>query len=162
MPSKGNLASLQAYVQALRAVGKGGARRVSRALSNKAKALVDEGFARGMAPNGAAWAPLKVRSGQPLRDTRQLQNSTLPVDAGRGFRISSAVHHGDVHQRGATIQAKGRTLYSRKLNMAFGKSVTISARPFLPREGNLPARWQTGLDEAAREAIARMLKGAGG
>ena len=156
---KGSLADLSRYLQALRLLGKGGTKRVSRAVSEEAKLLVDEGFQRGIAPDGAAWRPLKVRAGQPLRDTRRLQSSLVPVDTGRGFRIATNLAYARVHQFGAIIQAKNaRTLYSRKSKIAFGKKVRIPARPFLPREGTLPDRWAKGLDEAAREAISLMLK----
>lgn len=157
--SRGNLAALAAYITALRLVGKGGVKRVSRAVSEEAKMLVDEGFARGISPAGAAWAPLQVRAGQPLRDTRRLQSSLAPVDTGRGFRISTNVSYAAVHQYGATIRAKGKHgLYSPKLKAHFGKKVKIPARPFLPRDGKLPSRWSKGLDEAAKEAIALLLK----
>jgi phage gpG-like protein len=156
---KGNLASLQKHLKAIQALGKTGLKRVSRAVSEEAKTLVDEGFAQGVSPSGQRWRGLKVRQGQPLRDTRRLQSSLAPVDNGNGFRISTNLHYARVHQFGAIIKAKAaRTLYSRKAKKFFGKVVKIHARPFLPREGKLPARWAQGLDEAARDVLNLILK----
>jgi len=156
---KGNLASLQKHLKAVQALGKTGLKRVSRAVAEEAKTLVDEGVAQGISPSGRAWKALKVRQGQPLRDTRRLQSSLAPVDTGNGFRISTNVRYARVHQFGAVIRAKSaKVLYSRKNKRFFGKVVKIPARPFLPREGTLPARWATGLDEAARAILALILK----
>jgi phage gpG-like protein len=157
---RGDVSKLTAYLTALRLLGRGGVKRVSRAVSEDAKTLVDDGFARGIAPNGTPWKPLRFRAGQPLRDTSRLQRSLVPVDTGRGFRISTSVRYAAVHQYGAIIKAKNaRTLYSRKSKVAFGPSVKVPARPFLPRQGHLPPRWSTSLNEAAQEAIQMMLRG---
>ncbi len=156
---KGNLAALEAHLKALRVLSRGGLKRVSRAVSEESKTLVDEGFARGIAPDGQAWRRLKTRAGQPLRDTRRLQSSLVPVDTGSGFRISTNLHYARVHQFGAVIRAKkARGLYSAKAKRFFGKIVKIPARPFLPREGTLPDRWAKGLNAAASDAIDLILK----
>lgn len=159
MSLKGSLAPLQAYITALRLVGKGGVKRVSRAVSEEAKTLIDEGFSRGIEPSGARWVPLRFRSGQPLRDTGRLQRSLAPVDTGTGFRVSTNLRYAALHQYGGKIKARGRTLYDPRTKTAFGKSVRVPARRYLPRDGGaLPARWTRNLDEAASEAISLMLK----
>lgn len=152
------LAALSAYITALRLVGKGGVKRVSRAVSEEAKLLVDQGFARGIDPDGGAWVGLAVRAGQPLRDTGRLQRSLAPVDTGRGFRISTNLRYARIHQEGGTVSTAKRTLFNPRTKMAFGKKVRIPARPFLPRDSKLPARWSKELNEAAREAIRHLLK----
>lgn len=158
-PITGPLARLQAYITALRLVGKGGVKRVSRAVAEEAKTLIDDGFARGIAPDGTKWPPLRFRSGQPLRDSGRLQRSLAPVDTGTGFRASTNLVYAALHQYGGKIKARGKTLYDRRTKTAFGKSVRIPARRFLPRDGGaLPARWSRGLNEAATEAIALMLR----
>lgn len=154
------LATLASYITALRLLGRGGTKRISRAVTEEAKSLTDETFRRGIDPTGKAWAPLRTRSGQPLRDTGRLQRSLAPVDTGRGFRLSTSLIYARLHQQGGRVTArKSKGLYNARTGQHFGRSVRIPARPFLPRQtGALPARWSKALEQAAREAISLLLR----
>ena len=158
MSLNGRMAPVHASLTALGVLGKAGVKRVSRAVAEEAKTLIDDGFAKGQAPDGRRWPGLVARKGQPLRDTGRLQRSLAPVDTGKGFRVSTNLVYARLHQYGGKIKAKGKTLYNARTKTAFGKSVTVPARPYLPRNsGALPARWSRALDQAASEAIAMML-----
>lgn len=98
------------------------------------KADVDMNFRRGHGPDGGPWAPLKVRKGQPLRDTGRLQRSiTWQADATRVV-IGTNLLYARLQQFGGTIKPnKGKYLVfpAGKGKMAFARSVTIPARPFI-------------------------------
>ena len=111
--------------------------RVSSALSDVALSKIQRGFASSTSPDGAPWAPLKHRQGQPLRDTRALQNglsTPKSVDVG-GFSIGASVPYAGFHQHGAP-------------------GAKIPARPFLPLAG-LPASWR----DAFNRTVSKLLRG---
>lgn len=149
----GDFTQLALLQSQLARIGSEGVKRVAKQVGLECKALVAEGFSRGVSPSGQAWAPVR-RGGQPLRDTGRLASSITLNDTGAGFTVGTNVSYAAVHQYGATIHAKGkRGLYSPKLRQFFGKTVTIPARPFLPEGDSLPATWATRLDEAALDAL---------
>lgn len=107
------------------------------------------GFKAGSSPYGQPWAPLKIRQGQPLRDTGRLQNSITPAADATGVTIGTNVRYAAIHQFGGTIRPKagpflvfpiGGGRFARK------KQVTIPARPFMPLDDtgapNLPPGYQ--------------------
>lgn len=154
MAVTGDFAELAALRAKLARVGQDGLKRVSKQVAIEAQALVTDSFARGVSPDGVAWAPLKVRAGQPLRDTGRLLASLTPQDTGSGFVISTDVVYAALHQQGGTIRTKRkRALYSAKAGRFFGVSVTIPARPFLPTGDTLPASWVGPLTETIDEAL---------
>lgn len=112
------------------------------------------GFRAGVDPYGRAWAKLKKRKGQPLRDTGRLASSFSFELTGDGFRIFSNVTYGAVHQSGASIKTKGRAnaheakggrFMSRakasrakgsvKVSFSPGGTITIPARKMVPDVG---------------------------
>lgn len=104
-------------------------------------------FADSRDPYGAAWLPLKTRSGQPLLNTRKLQASITHAVEPHAVTIGTNANSGGVpyprvHQFGAFIQAKNAPYLRFKTpnGWASKKSVTIPARPFLPTNG-LPSEW---------------------
>lgn len=72
-------------------------------------------FAAGKSPQGATWAPLKHRSGKPLRDKGLLMASvTASGAAGNVETITDStltfgtnLDYASIHQRGGTITPKG-------------------------------------------------------
>ncbi len=145
------LAELQAKLKAL--ASSKATKAISREVATEAGLLVSEGFQQGMSPDGKPWAPLVVRSGQPLRDTGRLAASVTIKDTGAGFTAGTNTVYAGVHQHGAVITAKrARQLYSAKLHIGFGKSVRIPARPFLPT-GELPPAWVERIKEAVEDAM---------
>jgi phage gpG-like protein len=133
---------------------------LSRVLMAEALELVDEGFATSTAPDGSPWAPLKLRAGQPLRDTRRLQGSFTGVFSARGFRIGTNVMYAPTHQEGRTIRPRrAQMLRWRVGGRSFAaKEVTIPARPMLPTGSKLPPRWKTAFDEAAIEYMRTVMR----
>ncbi len=116
---------------------------------------VRQSFIRGESPYHEPWAPLKLRAGQPLRDTGRLMNSiTYQVWAGY-VEVGTNVCYAPVHQFGATIKARpgqpGRNRCGRRKGVPFlvfqgadrkpifARQVTIPARPFLPDTRGFPA-----------------------
>lgn len=126
-------------------------------IGEEARDLVLEGFSAGHAPDGTAWAPLKVRSGMPLRNDGGLAGSITFHVSGLNVSVGTNVWYGAVHQKGMVIKPKKKkALYSAKLKIMFGKKVTIPARPFLP-VGTIPAAWGAKFKEVAGETIEAVL-----
>lgn len=92
-------------------------------------------FKMGIDPWGNPWQALKLRKGQPLRDTGRLNRSiTSRVDKD-GVTVGTNVFYAPVHQFGATIvpkTAKRLVFPGPSGRMIFAKKVSIPARPFLP------------------------------
>lgn len=92
-------------------------------------------FKLGIDPWSNPWAALKMRKGQPLRDTGRLQRSiSSRVDAD-GVTVGTNLIYAPVHQFGATIvpkKAKRLVFPGPGGKMIFAKKVVVPARPFLP------------------------------
>lgn len=100
---------------------------------------VQLGFKNGVSPYGQQWAPLKIRQGQPLRDTGRLRASIGQSADRTGVTVGTNVSYAAVHQFGATIRPKkpgGRLVFPGAGKMIFARQVTIPARPFMPLDGN--------------------------
>lgn len=116
------------------------------------------GFKASKSPHGETWRPLKMRDGQPLRDTRRLQSSIGANVNGDGVDIGTNVLYARTHHFGAVIVPKAARWNERARKFLafqvggrtiFARSVTIPARPFMPVNASgqldLPAAWQTGI-----------------
>lgn len=139
---------------------------VGRVLVNRVRLC----FKLGIDPWGSPWAKLKIRRGQPLRDTGRLQRSIVAradaegVTVGTGLRAESGASYPAVHQFGATIgpaKAKRLVFPGPGGALVFAKKVTIPARPFLPlRRGSdvvaLPIPWSVDVVRALRAYFARV------
>lgn len=121
-------------------------RRIGAALVSN----VQLGFKAGASPDGQAWAPLKIRKGQPLRDTGRLRSSINAQADDSGVTVGTNVDYAAVHQFGTTIKPKkqgGRLVFAGGSGgLIFAKQVTIPARPFMPLDASgavdLPASYQ--------------------
>ena len=117
--------------------------RVGAAVLSK----VQLGFKTGTDPWGNAWAPLKLRKGQPLRDTGRLNRSIRSKPDADGVTIGTNLIYARVHQYGATIvpvKAK-RLAFQGPAGPIFAKKVVVPARPYLPLKGgsvDLPDTWR--------------------
>lgn len=127
---------------------------VGRALVNRIRLC----FKLGIDPWGTPWAALKLRKGQPLRDTGRLNRSITANADNTGVTVGTNLVYARVHQYGATIQpVKARRLAfpGPSGRMIFAKKVTIPARPYLPlRRGivaaELPPSWSADITRALR------------
>lgn len=102
------------------------------------------GFRRSTAPDGSKWKSVQ-RGGQPLRDTRRLQESIRARFSHLRAEVGTNVKYGPAHQYGVNKSVKIRT-HTRVINKAFGRQLrfpvaqtvrahnrkmNIEARPFL-------------------------------
>lgn len=144
---------------------------IGRILTTK----IQLGFRASTSPWGVPWAPLKVRKGQPLIDTRRLLSS-ITYNAGDGYvDIGTNVSYAPYHQFGFTVHVAEHTkdLYfmqdrsgnvgnrfvrkdrSNFVQKAIVKAhdIVVPARPFLPitqDEVNLPQSWANDSLQAIR------------
>lgn len=153
---------------------------VYRTIGNTVVNRVRMCFRMGIDPWGSPWAPLKIRQGQPLRDTGRLQRSITARPDSTGVTIGTNVSYAPVHQFGATIKPKlkpmryrvtdqqssrfgqivttpgGRLVFPGPNGMIFAKQVTVPARPFLPIRQRAAA---VALPPAWSVAVVNSLKG---
>lgn len=139
--AKAKLAALAAATSDMRPVYE----TIGRVLTNRIRL----GFKLGIDPWGSPWAKLKLRQGQPLRDTGRLQRSITAQPDAQGVTVGTNLLYAPVHQFGATIapkKAKRLVFPGPGGKLIFAKKVTIPARPFMPlRRGGsavvLPPAW---------------------
>ncbi|GLX85057.1 Mu-like prophage FluMu G protein 2 [Thalassotalea loyana] len=92
------------------------------------------GFKRGVAPDGSKWAPLKIRKGQPLRDTGRLQQSINSQLSPAVVEVGTNVFYAPFHHHGAVIKPKkpgGKLKFSAAGRVFFLKKAVLPARPFI-------------------------------
>lgn len=115
-------------------------------------------FKLGVDPWGNPWLALKLRKGQPLRDTRRLQASITSNPDQKGVTIGTNVLYARTHQHGATIvpvKAKRLVFPGPNGKLIFAKKVVVPARPFFPLKGQaetveLPPTWAKSVVDALR------------
>lgn len=131
-----------------------GIQDLARNIGEEAVELVREGFEQERDPYGAPWAPLTYRDGAILRDRGVMLNSLHVATATESqVTIAMGVWYAIVHQTGKTIVprfAKALRFMSHG-KPVFAQKVTIPARPFFPREADLPASWVASIDEMTNE-----------
>lgn len=123
------------------------------------------GFRTGISPFGQAWSPLKIRQGQPLRDTGRLASSITYRVGGSGsdqhVDVGTNVDYAPIHQYGGFIKPK-TAKYLRFMGSAgvvFSKGVYIPDRPFLPIKGDtfeLPQPWGLAVLKALRNHFEKV------
>jgi phage gpG-like protein len=149
--------ALDALIRKVRTAAGGGGLydRVKTALAAEALTQVALGFREGRAPDGEAWAPLKVRRGRPLRDTGRLLNSFSYEILPTGFRIGTKTFYARVHQYGRVIVPRKAKLLrfpigrGARKRYAFARKVNVPARPMVPSEGRLTPLWARAFRRAA-------------
>ena len=138
-------------------------RRLLRGVSAEVNQQVTAGFWFSRDPYGKPWQPLKFGGGQPLMKSKALLRAAqsrvvLPATA---VLIQVDLVYAGVQQRGAKIRAKrAKALRFRAGGRwVFAKSVTIPARTFVPKEGDLPPRWRDGIANVIGALVVAHLKG---
>lgn len=128
---------------------------VGRVLVNRIRL----GFKLGIDPWGSPWLALKLRKGQPLRDTGILQRSIVSRADADGVTVGTKqMPRAAVHQYGATIvpkKAKRLVFPGPGGKLIFAKKVVVPARPFLPLRKDsvavaLPPAWSVLVVNALR------------
>lgn len=121
----------------------------------EARAQVRRSFAEGRDPYGRGWAPLKLRSGGPLRDTGQLAEFDVRLTP-RGFVLTSGPHPApQTHQYGATITPKvpgGWLTFSVDGTFFRVRSVTIPRRQMVPEKTWGPI-WERAFEQRFRRIL---------
>lgn len=129
-------------------------RELAANIAEEAIELVKQGFEEERDPYGNAWAELQCRDGRILRDTGvMLQSLHVQEATETQVTIAMGVWYAIVHQTGKTIvprTAKALRFMVRG-KPVFAQRVEIPARPFFPREGELPDAWRRAFDEVATE-----------
>lgn len=159
-----DLAQVQARLAKIKAEG-GDTGKAVRAFGSVVLNRIKMGFRLGRSPRGQSWLPLKLRDGQPLRNTGALMQSITMQAVPGGVEIGTNRIGARVHQFGATIKPKNGKFLRIPGNFSsagatgpiFTKQVTIPARPFMPMTASggvdLPPAWiQSGLD-AMKKAL---------
>lgn len=121
MSLTGDFAKLQTMIAAFEEAGASdftGA--LGKNLAAETISLVQREFRSQSDPYGAAWAPLKARSGMILSDTGHLRGSVTVAGSSTEVRVVIGASYGAYHQRGTR---------------------RMPARPILPREGDIPSAW---------------------
>jgi len=126
-------------------------------------------FKLGIDPWGSPWAALKIRKGQPLRDTGRLNRSIVANPDKDGVTVGTNVKHARVHQFGATIvpvKAKHLVFPGPNGRMIFAKEVVVPARPFMPlkrdsRVVSLPPSWSVDVTRSLRAYFRNAAQKAG-
>ena len=124
---------------------------------------INLGFKLGIDPFGNPWTKLKLRKGQPLRDTGRLQRSITAKADAKGVTVGTNVAYARTHQFGATIEpkkAKRLVFQGPGGRLIFAKKVVIPARPFLPLRADaqvaaLPPDWSVAVVRAIRNYIKK-------
>ncbi len=119
--------------------------------------LVRLTFHESRDPYGRPWKPLKLRDGQPLRNTGLLMNSVTHLVRGNSVEIGTNVPYAPVHQFGARIEPKrARFLVFRDGQGGWirARKVEVPARPFLPTDG-LPDDWERSVLDVLSQSIMR-------
>lgn len=140
---------------------------LGRLLVNRIRVL----FRLGIDPWGTPWLPLKIRKGQPLRDTGRLQRSISFTATDDGVSVGTNLRQAALQQFGGTIVPKPgnkRLVFKGPAGtVIFAKKVVVPARPFMPlrRFGAppaLPPEWSVAASGAIRAYLDNAASKAGG
>lgn len=147
----GDFRELEALHAKVREAARGGLKeRLLKAAATAALTEAQLGFRESVDPTGMPWAPLKFRTGKPLRDTGRLANSFTSRPTERGFVVGTNVSYAATHQYGATIVPKNRKelrFKGRGKGWIFAKRVVIPARPMVPWP-HLSEKWSIAIKKA--------------
>lgn len=170
MGLSGDFGSLHKLIVGLEQMGGSRVREaVGIAMAAELTTQVQLEFRESRDPWGNAWAPLVLRAGKPLQDTRaHLEGSFSAHGDANTVKVGFGFAYAHVHQYGATIHAKT----ARGLRIPVGRgrgrsfitkqSVRIPARPMLPGKGQgLPAAWERELRAAAEETLLEVFRSLG-
>ena len=164
MGALGDSGQLKKLIDSMRGVSRSAWRtKLMKVLSQEAVALSQECFANSKAPDGSAWAPLRVRNGQPLLDTGRLRNSINGRGQGAdSFIVGTNVKYAALQNFGGTIVPKTakRLFFMAGGHLVSKKSVTVPARPFFPST-QLPKAWEQAFYETSTGFLHTLLKAGG-
>lgn len=131
--------------------------------------LTKKGFDTGTTPDGRPYPPLKLRAGgKPLEDTNRLRNafqahsSDTSIELVNPTKYAALQNYGTAGLPGGVLKPKGkqalRFFVRGKKTPFFAKQVTIPARQFLPKDGELPAAWDKQLSSTAQKVLNNFVR----
>lgn len=165
----GDFAELDTWIAQL-AAAQGSTRIVSANLAEETIELIREGFETSTDPYGKPWEPLKLRSGQPLRDKGGLQTSWhRRFVTAQGFVVESGKAYARYHQEGTGIYGpKKRRIVptearALRIPTATGPILRSSVkgspqRRMVPDKGDIPSKWRERYIETANEVMAELFR----
>jgi phage gpG-like protein len=161
----GASAALDATIKKLRDVANGAfTAKVAKNLAAEALAQVQAEFRESRDPYGSAWAALKYRSGQPLRDTGRLASSFSSRAGSNTIEVGTNVAYAAPHQDGASIKPRARktidgAVESMRKKMAAKPAgmIIIPQRRMLP-DGDIGPIWQAAFDDVVEVAWKKFWK----
>ena len=162
-----NTAKVDAKFDELTKPGSPSMLRALEAFARVLRTRIQLGFRQGKSPAGVPWKPLKIRKGQPLRNTGRLYGSIQVRRDGNAIQVGTNLKLpnngnslGAVHQFGMTIKPKTKPFLvfpGAGKGLIFARQVTIPARQFMPLDAAgavaLPPSWE----KAALGAMAAAL-----
>jgi phage gpG-like protein len=163
----GDFQALDRFAEQLSAAA-GSTRLISGAMAEETISLIRDGFAASEDPYGKPWEPIKLRAGQPLRDSGGLQASWHPSDVSEsGFRVSSGKAYAKFHQQGTGLygphKARIVPVKAKALNVpGLGPRASVAGSPkrrMVPDRGRLPRKWREAYVEAAQEVLTELFEG---
>lgn len=135
---------------------------VGRALVNRIRLC----FRMGVDPWGSRWTALRIRQGQPLRDTGRLMNSIVANPDATGVTVGTNLRQARLQQFGGVVQARpGKTLaFPGPNGMIFAKRVSIPGRAFMPLTrpdgpARLPVPWALDVVRSLRQYFQNAARG---
>jgi phage gpG-like protein len=165
MISGSGSAELKKMIEQVRALGNGAHKApLTAALKQDLLNLTKKGFDTGTSPDGTRYPPLKLRAGgKPLEDTNRLRNafqassSDTAIELVNPTKYAAMQNYGTAGLPGGVLKPKGkkalRFFVRGNKKPFFAKQVTIPARPFLPKEGELPDAWDKQLTSTAEKVL---------
>lgn len=130
--------------------------------------LTKKGFDTSTSPDGRPYPPLKSRDGKPLENTNRLRNAFLAssrdtnIELVNPTKYAALQNFGTAGLPGGVLKPKGKKAlrFFVRGKPVFAKQVTIPARPFLPKEGELPEAWDKQLQSTASKVLQSFVKDA--
>jgi hypothetical protein len=142
--------------------------QMNQSLGAEVLALIKNGFDASTAPDGSSWAAV-ARGGLPLRKAGILRNAWTYVGNAKEVGAENSLKYAQMMQNGTAGLPGGKLVPSGKKALAFTsngarvvvRSVRTLARPMVPKEGELPSRWEQKLTATA-DAVVRLVAQAQG
>lgn len=162
---KGDLRKLRAWAKKAERYPTDALDFVALQLAEEAIELVRDGISRGRDPHGRRYRKLRMRQGQPLRNTGRLQASWHRKKSDRtGFTIASSVNYAIYHQLGTGIygprkqpikpvKAKALRIPVQGGALFRGSVRGTPQRRMVPHK-QLSATWRRAFREVANEALS--------
>jgi phage gpG-like protein len=160
MGFSGDFQKLHSLIAGLRRLSRPAMRSaVNKKLGEKALALVEEGFRRGLSPEGKPWK-VPYGGGVPLMRTGALYRSLTLRSDQRGFSISSPLVYAAIQNFGGIIRAKAAPYLVFKIGNRWSKKkqVRIPKKQFLPTPGRIPRAWAREFKELTNGMMLEVMK----